>query len=258
MAIQNDARPSGERNTPMSPSKGPMPPSTIEPLPYFPNLKGQLRGVTASLVLTYLEIHHPAPRDPNRAILTTPVTLNLDAVAADLQVSRRTLLVNLSVLCAWWPTDETRCRAARANREFLNPDHIRYGPWKFYSATGSKTWRPGTIIQLRRNFVHLTWLLREAGISTLTVPAPAIAFPVPASTESGVSAPTAHDQLQKTSISEIVLSRSVLSGDQRKTRYSRLRAAGLAPASVLNARRNAGMRLPDRDREDEAGCQSAI
>ena len=202
-----------------------MPPSAIEPLPYFPNLKGQLRGVTASLVLTYLEIHHPAPRDPNRAILTTPVTLNLDAVAADLQVSRRTLLVTLSVLCVWWPTEEGRCRAARASREFLNPDHIRYGPWKFYSATGSKTWRPGTIIQLRRNFAYLTWLLRQAGIATLAVPATTIAFPVPAMAESGVSASTARAQQQKMSIAEKVLRSSVLSGDQRETRHSRLRAA---------------------------------
>ena len=212
MATQNDARPIGDRNTPMSPSKVPMSQSTIEPLPYFPTLKCQLRGVTASLVLTYLEIHHPPPQDSIGAILTTPVTLNLDAVATDLQVSRRTLLVTLSVLCAWWPTEEARCRAARASREFLNPDHIRYGPWKYYSVTGSKTWRPGTIIQLRRNFAYLTWLLRQAGIATLTVPIPVIALPVPASTENGVSASTAHAQQQKTSTADIVRARRCLRG----------------------------------------------
>lgn len=241
MAIQNDARPIGERNTPMSPSKVPMPPSTIEPLPYFPALKGQLCGVTASLVLTYLEIHHPAPQDSIGAILTTPVTLNLDAVATDLQVSRRTLLVTLSVLCAWWPTEEARCRAARASREFLNPDHTRYGRWKFYSATGSKTWRPGTIIQLRRNFGHLAVLFRDAGIATLTVPAPAIVFPVPAMGEAGVSPSTAHAQQQKMTIAEIALRASANSGDRRKTRYSRLRAApepGPTPASALKVGRN--------------------
>jgi hypothetical protein len=212
MANQNDTWQVGECDTPMRPPKVPMLRSTIEPLPYFPNLKGQLRGVTASLVLTYLETHHPAPRGPNGAILTTPVTLNLDAVAADLQVTRRTLLVTLSVLCAWWPTEEARCRAARASREFLNPDHIRYGPWKYYSVTGSKTWRPGTIIQLRRNFAYLTWLLRQAGIATLTVPIPVIALPVPASTENGVSASTAHAQQQKTSTADIVRARRCLRG----------------------------------------------
>src|ERR1039458_4713752 len=156
MANQNDTWQVGECDTPMRPPKVPMLRSTIEPLPYFPNLKGQLRGVTASLMLTYLEIHHPAPRDSNGTILTAPVTLNLDAVAADLQVSNRTLCVTLCVLCAWWPTEEARGRAARAGREFINADHSRYGRIKFYSATGSKTWRPGTSIRIRRNFAHLT------------------------------------------------------------------------------------------------------
>src|ERR1039458_4821355 len=205
-------RPICERNKSVRPSKAPLPPSTIEPLPYFPNLHRHIHSVTASLVLTYLEIHHPAPRDSNGTILAAPVTLDLDAVAADLQVSRRTLCVNLSVLCAWWPTEEARGRAARASREFLNPDHIRYGPWKYYSVTGSKTWRPGTIIQLRRNFAYLTWLLRQAGIATLTVPIPVIALPVPASTENGVSASTAHAQQQKTSTADIVRARRCLRG----------------------------------------------
>lgn len=247
MANQYDTRPIGERNTPMRPSEVPMPRSAIEPLPYFPNLKGQLRGVTASLVLTYLEIHRPAPRGPNGAILTTPVTLNLDAVAADLQVTSRTLLVNLSILCAWWPTEEARRCAARAGREFLNPDHTRYGRWKFYSATGSKTWRPGTIIQLRRHFACLTKLLQDAGIATLAVAVPAVALPVPAMAECSVSAPTTYILAQKESLSEILRS-SALAGDRRITRYSRLRAAveaGLLPASALKVRRYAGKDLSD-------------
>lgn len=241
MANQYDARPIGERNTPMSPSKGPMPPSTIEPLPYFPNLHRHIHSVTASLVLTYLEIHHRAPRDSNGTILTNPVTLDLDAVAADLQVSRRTLCVNLSVLCAWWPTEEARCRAARAGREFLNPDHTRYGQRKFYSATGSKTWRPGTIVQLRRDFGHLAVLLRDAGIATLAVPVPAIALPVPAMGETGILASTAHVQKEKMSLAGILSRASVFSGDRRKTHYPRLRAAvaaGLLPANALKVLRN--------------------
>ena len=249
MAIQFDTWPIRERNTPMGPLKAPMPPSTIGPLPYFPNLKGQLHGVTASLVLTYLEIHYPAPRDSNGTSLAAPVTLNLDAVAADLQVSCRTLLVNLSVLCAWWPTEEARCRAARADREFFNPDHTRYGQWKFYSATGSKTWRPGTNIRLRRNFAHLAKLLQDAGIATLSVPVPAIAFPVPKLAENGVSPSAAHILAQKESPAEILLRTSVLAGDRRSTRYPRLRAAvgaGLLPANALKVRRNAEKHLSDR------------
>ena len=219
MTNQYDTLPFGERDTPMRPTKVPMPRSAIEPLPYFPNLKGHLRSVTASLVLTYLETHDPAPRGADGAILTTPVTLDLDAVAADLQVSRRTLCVNLSVLCAWWPTEEARSRAARAGREFINPDHSRYGRLKFYSATGSKTWRPGTIIRLRRNFGQLTKLLQDAGIATLAVGAPTVAFPVPESVDNGVSAPAAHISAQKDSLLEILS--SALASNRRITRKLR-------------------------------------
>ena len=174
------------------------------------------------------------------------MTLDLDAVAADLQVSRRTLLVNLSILSAWWPTEEARSRAARSGRDFLNPDHSRYGHWKFYSATGSKTWRPGTIIQLRRNLACLSKLLQDAGIATLAVPVPAVALPVPAVAEFGVSASAAHIPAQKESLSEILS--SALALDRRSTRYPRLRAAaeaGLLPASALKVRRKAGKHLFD-------------
>lgn len=174
------------------------------------------------------------------------MTLNLDSVAADLGVSRRTLCVNLSVLCAWWPTEEARGRAARAGREFLNPDHTRYGRWKFYSATGSKTWRPGTIIQLRRSFECLTKLLQDAGIATLAVPVPAVVLPVPAMAECSVSPSAAHILVQKESLSEILS--SALGLDRRSARYPRLRAAveaGPLPASALKVRRKAGKHLFD-------------
>jgi hypothetical protein len=245
MANHNDTRQVGEGDKSARPSSVPMLPSTIEPLPYFPNLHRCIHSVTASLVLTYLEIYHPAPRDSNGTILTAPITLNLDAVAADLQVSRRTLCVCLSVLCTWWPTDMARLRAARCCREFVNPDHSRYGPLKFYSATGSKTWRPGTIIQLRRNFASLSMLLQDAGIATLAVPVPTIAIPVPKLAENGVSASAAYASCKKESIADILLRASVLAGDRRKTRYQRLRAAvanGLAPATVLSAKQPKGKR----------------
>jgi len=191
MANHSDTRQVEEGDKSARPLSVPMLPSTIEPLPYFPNLHRCIYSVTASPVLTYLEIHYPAPRDSNDTILAAPVTLNLDVVAADLQVSRRTLCVNLSGLCTWWPTENARWNAARASREFLNPDHSRYGRWKCYSATGPKTWRPGTTIQLRRNFGHLCRLLKDAGIATLAVPVPALAIPVPKLAENGVSASAA-------------------------------------------------------------------
>ncbi len=234
MANQTDRPMEGERCAPKHLRDYPVSPSRPPTLPYHPNLKRELQSVTGALVLIYLEIHHPAPRDSNGTIVAAPVTLDLDAVAADLQVSRRTLLVNLSILCAWWPTEEARSRAARSGREFLNPDHTRYGRWKFYSATGPKTWRPGTIIQLRRNFAHLTKLLQDAGIATLAVPVPAVALPVPEMADCCVSAPTAHILAQNQSLSEILS--SALAGDRRSTRYPRRPAtvgAGLPPASTL-------------------------
>ncbi len=279
MANHNDTRQVGEGDKSARPSSVPMLPSTIEPLPYFPNLHRCIHGVTASLLLTYLEIHHPAPRDTSnqryQRVTSLPVTLNLDAVAADLQVSRRTLCVSLSVLCTWWPTEMARLRAARACREFLNPDHTHYGQWKPYSATGSKTWRPGTIIQLRRNFRHLSMLLQDAGIATLAVPVPAIAIPVPTLAENGVSASATYASCKKESLADIQLRASVLAGDRRnsvplfapkdmpgnariiellerlsplggdrrKTRYERRRVAvanGLAPASVSSAKQPKG------------------
>src|SRR4051794_39547790 len=76
-------------------------PSSLPPLPYYPYLKQALRSVTASIVTTYLEIHHPAPPDPplsRLAVATQPVTLDLDAVAYDLAITRRTLYVSLCIL----------------------------------------------------------------------------------------------------------------------------------------------------------------
>jgi hypothetical protein len=198
--------------------KDPVSPSRLPPLPYHPNLKRELQSVTAALVLTYLEIHHPAPRDPNDAILNTPVTLDLDAVATDLGVSRRTLCVSLSVLCAWWPEEEARSRGARAGREFLNPNHTRYGRIKPYSATGSKTWRPGTIIRLRRNFGQLKHLLQKAGIATLSVPVASIAIPVPTWAEYAISAPTGHNPAQKESLVQILQRLGAFEVAPRKTR----------------------------------------
>ena len=89
------------------------------------------------MVLTYLEIYYPAPQDASGTVLRAPVTLHLDRVSEDLQISRRTLFTALCVLAARWGSEEARGRAARAGREFLNPAHTRNGHWKFYSVTGA-------------------------------------------------------------------------------------------------------------------------
>jgi hypothetical protein len=244
MANQYDTRPFGEHNTPMRPSKAPMPRSTIEPLPYFPALCRLLSGVTISLVVCYLEIHHPAP-EPDLQSFTghqnPPIFLDCDQACEDLGVSRRTLHVSLCCLSTWWSSELERQRAARASREFLNPDHSRYGRLKFYSVTGSKTLRPGTVIQIRRNYGHLAKLLQDAGIATLAVPVPAIAIPFTKLADNAVLASTLNAPERKMSLTEILSSVSALGEDRRSTRYPRLRAAvaaGLRPASALKVRRN--------------------
>jgi hypothetical protein len=210
------------------------------PLPYYPNLKAALRSVTASLVFTYLEIHHPTPQDSSGTFLRLPVTLHLDKISEDLQISRRTLFTALCVLAARWRSDAARLRAARAGREFLNPDHSVTGKIKPYSITGAIGYIPHTVVYLRRNFTTISFILRKAGISSLAQEEFSGIDRFEKLADATVSASTASILAQKETLAEILLRASVLSGDRRKLRYPRLRAAveaGLEPASVLKVRR---------------------
>src|SRR5271154_3516459 len=49
--------------------------STISPVRYHPNLKLALNSVTASILLTYLETHHPAPPAAPGRLSSLPVTI---------------------------------------------------------------------------------------------------------------------------------------------------------------------------------------
>jgi len=230
----------GERYTPKYPHDYPASPSSLPPVPYHPNLKRELRSVTAAMVLTYLEIYYPAPQDASGALLRAPVTLYLDQISQDLQISRRTLFTALCVLAARWGSEEARGRGARAGREFLNPAHTRNGHWKFYSITGAIGYVPSTIAQLRRNFPLLSALLQKAGVISLTQQKSIGIDHFKTLDDDAISAPTAHNLAPKESLSEIL--RSALGLDRRSTRYPRRPAtvgAGLPPASARKARRNA-------------------
>ena len=100
MANQRDRPKLGERYTPKYPRDYPASPSALLPLPYYANLKTVFGSVTACLVFTYLEIHHPSPRDESDRPLNTPITLHLDQISEDLQISRRTLF---TALCSLQP-----------------------------------------------------------------------------------------------------------------------------------------------------------
>ena len=140
-----------------------------DPLPYHASLAKVLHGPTLALVLTYLEIHHPlqqdSPETPQSAI-QAPITLDCDAVCAALGISRRTLHVAFSCLGCCWGSEEDRNRAARAGREFLNPNHSPnpngHDPVKIYSFTGPKSYFRNRIIILRRNYPKLATVLAAA------------------------------------------------------------------------------------------------
>jgi hypothetical protein len=250
MSNQSDRPKEGERYAPKYPRDYPASLSGLQPLPYYPNLKAALQSVTASLVFTYLEIHHPTPQDSSGTFLRVPVTLHLDKISEDLQISRRTLFTALCVLAARWRSEKERLLAARARREFLNPDHSVNGRFKPYSVTGAIGYIPHTIVQLRRNFPIISFMLRKAGISSLAQEECDGIDRFEKLASDVISAATAQDLPKTESLSEILLRASVLSVDRRKVRYPRLRAAvvaGLAPASVLKVRRNAGKDLSERE-----------
>ena len=142
-----------------------------EPLPYYAGLAKVLHGPTLALVLTYLEFHHPAPQDPPESYpgaQERPVMLDCDMACQALGISRRTLHIALCCLGCWWGTEESRVRAARVDREFLNPSHHGppkgHDPVKPYSVTGTKAWSESRSLTIRRNLPKLQSILVQAGI----------------------------------------------------------------------------------------------
>ena len=129
-----------------------------DPIPYHAQLAKTLHGPTLALVLTYLEIHHPAPQDPEsdpHGLGNAPVVIDADAVCADLGISRRTLHVALNCLGACWSDEVARARAARSGREFLNESHSGtihgHDKIKIYSITGLKAYSQPRTLTIRRN-----------------------------------------------------------------------------------------------------------
>jgi|ERR1035441_3269528 hypothetical protein len=174
MANQYDTRPFGEHNTPMRPSKAPMPRSAIEPLPFYPMLCRALGGVTISIVLCYLEIHHSAPEPDLEAparLRNPSIYLDCDRACFDLGVSLRTLDMALMCLGTWWKGETQRSVAARAGREFLSPSpsfHVRNNARiKPYAIVGSRQYADRRTLAIHRNYPRLAQIFINAGITTL-------------------------------------------------------------------------------------------
>ena len=144
----------------------------LDPIPYYASLAKVLHGPTLALVLTYLEIHHPAPQDSSEShsnLTDAPIMIDCDVASAALGVSRRTLHIAFNCLGACWSNESERSRAARAGREFLNPAHslkpTGHDPVKIYSFIGSRAYQTHRILAMRRNHSKLCSVLLCAGLT---------------------------------------------------------------------------------------------
>ena len=208
-----------KRKTPYYPHIKDMAPSPIVAIPYWPNLHRQLHSLASCLMVAYLEIHHPAPLDAAGHCTNAPVIVSAGQIATDIQSSRRTLLLTLSLISVFWKDETARARGARVNREFINLDHHRFGTTKPYSITGSKSPAPNVVWSIRRNWPYLNHMLHTAGIFSLTAGLTSTSPDCDAGRDPSCSA-----QLEPVkSLSELILEHSCLGGDGRRTRPERER-----------------------------------
>lgn len=148
--------------------------STIDALPYYPRLCRLLGGVTISIVLCYLEIHH-SPPEPDPAALPAraglrnpPAMLDCDQACEDLGVSRGTLDTALQSLGVWWKHEAARSAAARCSREFLNSGRSfprsSYVTVKPYAIVGSRQWNGPRTLAIHRNQQRLDQIATATGL----------------------------------------------------------------------------------------------
>lgn len=148
--------------------------SKIDALPYIPALCRVLGGVTISIVLVYLEIHH-SPQEPETAaqpartgLRMPPVSLDCDQACENLGVSRRTLHTALDSLGVWWKLESQRSGSARSGREFLRSSHSLDGgkldAIRPYSIVGTRQWNGPRTLAIHRNPSRLDQILVDAGL----------------------------------------------------------------------------------------------
>ena len=92
----------GVRYASRCPGQFPATQSGLRPLPYFPNVKRQVRSTTAAVVMSYFEIYCPSRQDSSGVLLSDAVTVDLGRVSADLQLGRRTLYIAICILATRW------------------------------------------------------------------------------------------------------------------------------------------------------------
>ena len=201
--------------------------------------------MTSCLVFTNLEMHHPVPETLGR-LSSLPVTVAVDTICRDLQITRRTLALALFPLCTLYPSEASRWSAARAAREFIQPKHTRLGRFKPFSIVSANKLAQSHQFVLRRNLPLIRTIGQNAGMTQIFphVLSPTLPLTQADAQECRKMAVAQASLLRSPeSLAEILLRASVLSGDRRKVRYPRLRKAveaGLEPASVLSAKQPRG------------------
>jgi hypothetical protein len=235
MANKRYKAPVGEDFKPLRQAEYVIGTSSIDPLPYFPGLARALRGPTNAMVLTYLEMLHPAPQDANGDPTNEPVTIDCDQACEDIQVSRRTLHVALRCLSTWFLTEHMRSRAERAGRAFINEFHSLYPNIKAYSVVGPKvSSQPHVRLSLKRNVPRLNALFQIAGVAFLQSPsALTLSINIPAPVIIGVSA------YRSPVLSLPSLLQSIMPdwGDRRRERWDRWRREnGRKPTNLSRMR----------------------
>jgi hypothetical protein len=232
--------------------KSARPKSTLtEPIPYYPGLKDETGTIIGAILVSYLEKYHPAPQDtsPQRfqRVSSLPIRLSDERIMADLHIARKTLVVILSEIAVWYPSESRRSRAHGASREFIEPRHSRFRKIKLYSAVGIRQHTLPFAFDLRRNILLVDQAMKNALSSFDSTRdstrdkydigrdrAPAPLYPPS-------KLPT------NPRVVELLERASVLAGDRRAVRYTRLRKAiegGIVPEGVV--KRIAGKSVSSR------------
>lgn len=215
-------------------------------IPYYPELKKTIRNLTSVLLLTYIEIHHPALQDPEerRPIAASlPVEVWTDELTAVLGIHRRTLIIALSAISTWFSTDFERLLARRSGREFLVRRHTQHPPYKLYAVVGPRNQTKDSKLTVYRNRQLLAATLTECGFPTF--PPDLQLMPARPSTtdfkEFHATLPPVPALIDN--LVNLQARISGLGGDRRTTRYERLRnaiKAGIAKPSALSRAKKSG------------------
>lgn len=218
---------------------------TIGPFPYFPGLRKIVPNISCAVFVTYLEMRFPAPQDSPERVSSLPVMVSCQQMMDELQIGRRTLTLNLHAISRVYRQEAKRWACARAAREFINQHHRVKGTRKLYSLVCDKGLDSAHHFILRRNLPYMRQIFKDTGITHLA--AFTVTYSRPRDSCTSQETASEYNKLPEapalvsrpSTLVDLLLEASQLSGDRRRVRYPRLRKAvadGLEPKSVLSAK----------------------